>query len=558
MKRASTSQHNNYLREGNQFLTKGVWKEALLLFKKALKQKETPEALEGIGNASWWLDDSKIVFAVRERAYKLYRQKGDRHGATRMATWLAWDYDAILGETVVANGWIGRANRLLKGLAPSPEHGWLAIREGAMALLKNGDVITAQKLASNAQKIGKALKLTDLEITGMALSGLVLVSQGNVASGMRLLDEATVAIMGGEVTDMLAMCLSSCYLMFGCGRTRDFDRATQWCNRIKEFCQRYHIRPLFSLCRTQYADVLVWKGAWSEAEKELTSARQEMTIIRPGWLDEAIVRLAELRRKQGRFDDATQLFNKAKLNPLSLLGLAQLNLDKDNPTEALNLVDQYLRRVPNDNLTDKIAGLEIKIKVHIALGDVNEAIKTSRELHTIVKKISTFPLVGLDKYVQGLYLMAEKDYEKARMYLEDAIYFYTRSGAPFETAQARLNLAKALFALDQLDAADKEAHSALEYFEQTGAKFLSQQASTFLQEIKIKRQTAKNKRIGGLTKREIEVVHFIAEGLSNKEIATQLYLSQHTVHRHVSNILTKLDLPTRAAVAIFALRHQLI
>ena len=558
MKGTLTTHYNNYLREGNQFLTKGLWKEALNRFKKALAQKETPEALEGIGMASWWLDDSKTTFSVREHAYKLYRQRGDRRGAARIATWLAWDYDTIRGEAAVANGWIQRAHRLLGNLSPSPEHGWLAVREGATVLLKNGDTITALKLAYKAQKIGKSLRLVDLEIVGLALKGLSLVSQGKIAEGMKSLDEASNAIVGGELTDLLAMCLSSCYLMFGCGRTRDYNRATEWCNRIKEFCQRYQIRPLFSLCRTQYADVLVWKGDWNEAEKELSAAREEMTIIRPGWLDEATVRLAELRRKQGRFDEASQLFDNAKSNPLSLLGQAQINLDKRNPTGALNLVDQYLRRIPTDNLTDKIGGLEIKIKVHLALNDLDEAKKTGRELRSIAQKISTFPLVGLNYYVQGLCLMAEKDYEKARVCFEDAIYFYTRSGAPFETAQARLNLAKTLFALNQLDLAEKEASSAAEYFKYIGANFLFQQASTFLQDAKVKKHASKNTRIGGLTKREVEVVYLIAEGLSDKEIATQLSLSQHTIHRHVSNILTKLDLPTRAAAAIFALRNQLI
>ncbi|OGM58792.1 hypothetical protein A3A75_00710 [Candidatus Woesebacteria bacterium RIFCSPLOWO2_01_FULL_39_10] len=556
----STSYYNNFLQEGNQFLTKGAWKEALKRFKKALTQKETPEALEGIGNASWWLDDSKTAFAVRARAYKLYRQKGDRRGAARIATWLAWDYNAIRGELAVANGWIGRASRLLKGLALSPEHGWLAIREGATVLLSNSDTTTALKLAREAQKIGHSLKLIDLEIVGLSLRGLSLVSQGKVASGMKLLDEASAAVTGGETTDLLAISLSSCYLMFSCNRIRDFDRATQWCNRIKEFCKRYRIRPLFSLCRTQYADVLVWKGNWIEAENELKFAKEEMTIIRPGWLDETIVRLAELRRKQGRFDEAIKLFDEAKANPLSLVGLAQLNLDKDNPTVALNLVDRYLRHVPADNLTGRVAGLEIKIKVHLALGNLDEAKKTGKVLESITKKVSTFPLVGLNCYLQGLCLLAEKDYEKARISLEDAIYFYTRSGTPFEAAQARLNLAKSLFALSQLDTAEKEARAASEYFKNIGANFLSQQAALLLQDIVSKRSTSGNTkvRIGGLTKREVEVLRFIAEGLSNKEIATYLHLSQHTIHRHVANILTKLDLPSRAAAATFAARHQLL
>ena len=61
-----------------------------------------------------------------------------------------------------------------------------------------------------------------------------------------------------------------------------------------------------------------------------------------------------------------------------------------------------------------------------------------------------------------------------------------------------------------------------------------------------------------LTGRETEVLRLVATGMSNREIATTLVLSEHTVHRHVANILRKLALSNRAAAATHAARSGLI
>ena len=61
-----------------------------------------------------------------------------------------------------------------------------------------------------------------------------------------------------------------------------------------------------------------------------------------------------------------------------------------------------------------------------------------------------------------------------------------------------------------------------------------------------------------LTRRETEVLRLVAAGLSNREIASSLVLSEHTVHRHVANILRRLGQSSRAAAATQAARAGLI
>src|SRR5215470_647746 len=161
---------------GRNALARGAWLDAKSAFESALAQKETPEALEGLGLTAWWLDHGDSVFDTRERAYALYRERGELESAARMAVWLAWDYAAFRGETAVASGWLRRARRLLEGVPEGPEHAWLALREGALALLEHGDPREALQSAQESMRIGRAIGSTDHEMLGRALAGFAKVT----------------------------------------------------------------------------------------------------------------------------------------------------------------------------------------------------------------------------------------------------------------------------------------------------------------------------------------------------------------------------------------------
>jgi tetratricopeptide (TPR) repeat protein len=185
------------LAKGGEALRRGAWAEARAHFEAALQKRETPQALEGLGMAAQWLVDQETVFAARERAYRLYRELQLPRDAARVAVQLAWDYRTFRGEPAVAAGWLQRAHDLLSNQEPSSEHGWLALRE-ASVLLANGQLAAARELTSNAVELGRSLSDVDLEITALALDGLVLVNEGKVAEGMRRLDGSAAAIVGGD------------------------------------------------------------------------------------------------------------------------------------------------------------------------------------------------------------------------------------------------------------------------------------------------------------------------------------------------------------------------
>jgi DNA-binding CsgD family transcriptional regulator len=535
---------------GHEALARGEWRAARAAFEQVLRRTETAEALEGLGTAAWWLDDARVTFDARERAYRLYRRRGDRRGAARLATHLAEGYFHFRGEAAVAGGWHRRARRLLEGLAPTPEHGWLRLWEGDLALKLSDPADRARALAIEAAAIGQALGDVDLEMTALALEGLSLVIEGRPAEGMPRLDEATTAAVSGEMTDRLAIGLSCCYLLTACERVRDFDRAAQWCERVKAFSRRTRFNFLLAICRAEYGAVLTWRGAWAEAELELKAAVRQLGATRPAMQSEGLVRLARLRHQQGRFDEAAALLKPVAEHPLSVLTRAELALDRAEPAVALRLAERFLRQVPASNRTDRIAALDVLVGAHLALGHSPEARAGLAALQEIAAAVPTDAMRATALVAAGRVAAGEGDDERARGAFEDAIALLSRSGGSVELARCRVELGRALARAGQRPAAEAEVQAALASFQRLGAARDAQLADALRREM-TGAATAR------LTRREIDVLRLITQGFSNRTIAVRLALSEFTVKRHVANLLTKLDLPTRAAAAAYAGRQGL-
>ncbi len=544
------------LAAGREALSRGEWEAARACFEAALSGGESAEAMEALAMSAWWLDDASVTIEAREQAYRLYRDNDDALGAARMATWLTWDYLAFRGEPAVANGWLQRARRLLDGVEPAAEHGWLQIREAEMAILLDNDVAAAHRLASSARAIGSAVGAADVEISALALEGLTLASEGEVAEGIRLLDEASAAAVSGEISELWAVGRTCCYLITACERVRDFDRAFQWSERMLEFAKRWRIPHLFAVCRAHYAGVLVSRGTWGAAEVEFDEAMGALSRSRPGLGFEAVVRLAELRRRQGRIDEATRLFREVEYHPSAQLGLAAVALDDGRVRVARDLADRFLRQLDPQARLQRAAGLELLVWALVADGEPERARTALTELQTLVADVGTDPLRAGALAAQGAVAVAKGDPDSACACFEDAVDLYQRCGAPFETARARLELARALAAVGRTAVAVEQArtaHDALRVMCADGEVAL---AAALLDELEPADRAVEP--ASALIPREVEVLKLVAQGLSNAAIATRLVLSEHTVHRHVANILVKLGLPSRAAAAAWGVRQGLV
>jgi ATP/maltotriose-dependent transcriptional regulator MalT len=562
MNRSGQEQQRD-LEAGRKALEAGAWQDARLAFERLLRVEETPEALEGLGLAAWWLDLADVVFDSRERAFRGYRSRGDDRSAARVAVWMAWDSAAFRGEEGVAKGWLQRARRLLEGQPDSPEHAFLAARDAVFTLLDDGDPDAAEALAREAIRVAQAIGAIDYEMVGRALLGFAMITSGRVTEGLRELDEVSAAILAGELTDRLLIALAGCYLIGACDRARDHGRAVQWCERVKEHSRKWGLKPLFAVCRTQYASVCMWRGAWDEAERELTSACDELAICRPAMTTDGLARLGELRRRQGRLDEAASLLDRSGGHPIASLGRAALALDRNDRQSAVELAERHLRRLPVKNRTERAAALEVLIRAHASPGHQGDLVRARialDELRSIAAAANTPPLLASASLAAGLMSLAAGELETSRREFEDAVDLFEKSGAPFEAAHARVHLASVLGRLGRTDAALGEIDRAREALTRLDAR-LELAAADAVRLRLTSANTAETdtpRDTRGLTARELEVLRLISGGLSNQAIADRLCISEHTVHRHVANTLSKLDVPSRSAAVAHAARLGLL
>ena len=541
------------LEAGQRALSEGRFDDARRAFEAALRKAETPEAHEGLAHATMWHDTGAGV-APLEHAHRLYLERGDERGAGRAAFWLASSY-LSLGQPVVASGWAERAIRMLDGLTPGPEHVWLA---GGLALmaLGRGETEEAQRLGREAAEIARGIERPDLEAMGLALEGHALVVEGQVVAGMRLLDEATATAIGSGSADFACVGQTCCTMLAACELTGDIERASEWCEHTTEYARRYRFRTLFAVCRTSYAIVLIWRGRWSEAEEELLRASREFAAIRPRAHGHAIVHLAELRRRQGRFEEAAELFAEAEGSRAALLGSAALALDRGDNQRARDLAERYLRQTLPSNRAERAVALELLVRSAAGRSETGSVEHAVDELRVITAVAPTDHLRALASSAAGNLAAGAGEPERARPQLEDAVDLFNRCGAPFEAARVRLALARALRNTGRRPAARDEAQAARKAFVRLGASHGVELAARLLAGLEDEAGTQPASAVSP-TARELEVLRLLAAGLTNREIAARLVISEHTVHRHVTNLYRRLGVSSRAGATAYAHRHGL-
>jgi DNA-binding NarL/FixJ family response regulator len=551
MTRGSVRTITDPLQLGWAELSDGHWLAARSAFETALESEEKPEAFEGLSWAEWWLDEADAVFAARGRAFALYRSAGDARGAARMATWLGADNLDFRGSSAVASGWLRRAHRLLDPLEPCPEHGWLAFHEGYIACLQ-GDTARSSQLATRAAELGRRFGVPDLEMLGLALHGSLLVERAEIEEGMACLDEAAAAALAGEARIPISGAWTCCFLVSACEAVRDYARAFEWCDRIAEFSERYGSRYMLAFCRAHYGKVHVWRGRWTDAESALEAAIDAYSRSRPPYVTGALAELAELRRQQGRWEDAERLLDSIGPNSAPLCR-ARLALDRGDAREAVDLAERALRQLAEPRMIQRAPALELLVRARAASGEAAEAVVALDALRDLATRVGTPPLRAAAALAEAVAARACGDHETARTRLEDAIDGFEQSGAPFEAAHARVELATTLATLGRHEAAEREARIAFDGLTRLGAVTEARRAERFLGA-----SLREPAPIPAITRREREVLRLVAVGLTNRQIAARLFVSEHTVHRHITNILRKLNLPSRTAAAALAARSGLL
>jgi DNA-binding CsgD family transcriptional regulator len=518
------------IQAGRDALARGAWNEARALFRTVLDEQETPEAYAGLGTAARYALDGHSAIEAHERGFRLARELGDDDAAALLAVQLSLDAYAFTG-IAEATGWVERARMLVDGRPATPASGFVPFIDGYLALLAHHDPDTALPLAVEAGQLARATQAVDLEFLARALEGLSLVSVGRIDDGMRRLDAAAASAVAGEMTDVDSIETVCCLLIDACKRVRDLERASEWCVRVRGIAERFGDRQMFSICRTHYADVLLWYGDWDEAERELLAAVDELGRLRPGRDVDALIRLAELRRRQGRQRETEALLARATTHRFHPLVAGLLALDRAEPATAAEEAARFLRRIGTRDVFERVAGLDLAVRAAVAARDEVGARAAADELAAISRSVETAPLRAGALAAEGAVAGLRGETTLATALLEDAADLFTAVGASYDAALTRLALASVLEAAGHHGSARRARSQAQDALRALGAAPPPEPPSL-------------------LTNREEQVLRLVALGLSNEDIARRLTLSVRTVDRHVANVYAKIGASGRTARAV--------
>jgi DNA-binding NarL/FixJ family response regulator len=534
--------------EGYEALAAGEWAAARVAFESAVSVEESAEALDGLGRALWWLRESEQAVVFRERAYSGFRRDGQLARAARIALWLSREYALVWGNEAAANGWLARAERLLADVAPDAEQGWLELARSERAR----EPAESARLAAGALDVAVETADIDLELRALAQLGLAEVSSGMIDEGLARLDEAMAAATGGEAATLETFADVCCTLMLACERADDGERPRQWSQVFEAFVRKYDHVALLAFCRTCCADVYAANGRIDAAEEELLAALRELEeagqqarCVHPA------ARLAEIRVLQGRFDEAEQFLSGFEDEPEAVQAAVALRLARREPQAAAALAERRLDELGRSNLlAAQLLGQLVEARV--AEGDLEAARAAARELGEIAQASGRDRAQGLAALAAGRVAAASAD-PSAPELLQRALNLCAGLPQPLEAARARLELARALVGRTPQVAIDL-ARRARSDLESLGAEREADEAAALMRMLGAKGR-AGPRDYGRLSKRELEVLRLVGEGLTNTEIAERLFISPKTAEHHVGRIYPKLGLRTRTELAAYAVRN---
>jgi DNA-binding NarL/FixJ family response regulator len=516
-------------------------------FEAARAESETPEALDGLGRALWWQGDVDGAIAHRERAYAALKARGDAREAARIALWLSREYLEAIGNPPASNGWLARAEGLLRDQPAGPAHGWLELTRGIRT--DHSDEMRGR--AQAALDIARGSGDPDLEASALSLLGRALLLAGEVEPGVSALDEAMTVITSGEATDPLTFGDVCCLVTLACEEAGELGRMMHWSDVIDAYLSQNPHGALLSFCGTCGAEFLEAMGNMEMAEQCLVEALSglEGTGHRSRCIHPA-AKLAELRVLQGRIEEAERLLAGYEDLPESLRGSVAVHRARGEYAVATALLLRRLNR-----MGDTIAALPflaILVEVQVEAGDPEGAAETASRIGAIAERTNHARVKATASLAKGRVSRAGGD-PAARAQLEAALDGFVRLQIPMDVAHARFELALSIREAEP-DTALREARLALETFEGLGAVRDADRAAAVIRELGGPARTGP-KLLGLLTAREREILGLLGEGLSNAEIAARLYISTKTAGNHVSNVLGKLHLKRRQEAAAYAVRH---
>jgi DNA-binding CsgD family transcriptional regulator len=538
------------LMQGRQAARRLAWSDAYTAL--SLADSSSPLAaqdLELLATAALLLGHVEDGLRALQRAHQWHAEGGDPRRAARCAFWLTFHLGAR-GDVAQASGWFARASRLLEHEQECAEHGYLLVSV-AFHQLVAGDHVAGRTAAAQAAAIGGRTGDADLVAFARYLQGRALVHDGEMHEGLALVDEAMVAVVAGELSPIVAGAVY-CGVIETCQVLSELRRASEWTAALTAWCGTQPDMVTFTgQCLVHRAELLHLHGAWPEAVEEAKRALERFAHGADEFASgDAYYQQAEAYRVLGESaaaEDAYQQASRRGREPqpgLALLRLAQGKTDAAAAAigRAVTETTDRLRRV-------KL--LPAQVEIMLAAGEVQAARDAAAELIQIADAYGTPALRATADHAWGTVLMADGDARAALVALRGAWQLWRELQAPYEAARARVLVGLACRQLGDQEAAAMELDAARTVFAQLGA-------APDLARVEALARSDAASNAYGLTERELQVLRLLATGATNHAIANELVLSEKTVHRHVSNIFTKLGVSSRAAATASAYQHRLL
>ncbi|MGW1341415.1 LuxR C-terminal-related transcriptional regulator [Kribbella sp. NPDC002412] len=514
-----------------------AWADAYRL----LAGSAAPEDLERLAVTAHLIGRDADSARAWEAAATAWWAAGDVHRGAGCAFWLAIDL-LLHGQHARSTGWMSKTRRALdESPTEGPGPGLLAAHAGLYDYI-TGDHPAALIAFTRAIEIGR--RFDDRNLLAFAQVGLgeTLVRLGDVAEGIGVLDEAILTVSAEDVSPM-NIGLTYCAGLSVCQETLDLGRAREWTRALSEWCETQpDLVPYGGQCLVHRSQVLQVDGSWDAAIEAARSA--EARLAGHPAEGEAYYQEGELLRLQGEPAEAERAYLQASRKGRDPQpGLALLRMAGGQTKAAQVALERALDETSGDCLRATL--LAASIEVLLRLPDLPRALTQARELQAIATKHQSAVLRARAAQSLGSVLLADGDASAALVLLRQAFLRWRELEAPYDVARTRELIAVACAALGDEETAQLEREAAVAAFTGLGAR------------PDLERLSVRPNTVAGLTAREVEILALVAAGHTNRQIAGQLVLSEHTVRRHVQNIFAKTGVSTRSAATAYAFEHRL-
>lgn len=511
-----------------------------------------PDDLARLGDAAYLLGKDDDAIAAWTRAHHQLAGRDDLVGAARLGFWASLCL-LLGGKAAQSRGWLSRAHRLIAG-TECAERGLLLCLSGlfSMAGGQGPDACAAFEQATSVAQRHRDADVLALSLLG---HGQALIQMQRTDQGLALLDESMVAVTSGQVCPILAG-IVYCAVILTCERVYDLRRAHEWTVALDQWCEPQSELVAFrGQCLVHRSELKQLRGDWPAALDEARRAGELLSDRSERLAGRALYQQAEVHRLRGQLDHAGEVYRQAAARGfepqpgVSLLRMAQGKLE---------VATASIRRVENEAGARQGPGAGLQrlkilgpfVEIMIAAGELDAARAAAEELDAAARDKNAPFLKAVAGQTRGAVLLASGAADAALVALRDAWTLWQQLEAPYEAARVRVLIARACEQLGDLDTATMHVDAAALVFERLGAE-------PDLARLRAQ-PAAAGKAVADLSERERQVLALVASGRTNKQIAGDLGISEHTVARHISNIFNKLGVTSRTAASAFAFKNSLV